>query len=270
MTRLFGCICNQPERLNAALEPARERLIANAPIARWGLGYIHSGQVLLRLHPRTAETDVDFFEATDGIRSDYVIGATCNSDGLGGNENTPPFRFRRWMFAMEDANDAATEWSEFNEAISEQIPGYLRRNMSGKTASEHIFHLLLAMLSDGAKMDHPNLEMVEARDALRGTLAAVYSQLTRLGASVTPGNLIVTNGRFMLAARLGGPLHIRQFREQLDDKRPESQFKSVLIVSGASGLDDESSSDANGFEIVPEGQLVQISREVLAERVPLS
>ena len=60
MTRLFGCICNQPQRLDEALESVRGMLVAAPPVARWGLGYVHSGEVLLTLHPRQAAGEVAF------------------------------------------------------------------------------------------------------------------------------------------------------------------------------------------------------------------
>ena len=253
------------------LEPTRSALIAAEPVSRWGVGYIDSGHVLLRLHPRSAQGAVDFFEATDGLCTDYMIAAACRDDGLSGNANTPPFRFRNWMFAMgeprepESAPPESSEqscWNEINEVLREHIPSFLRRNMMGKTASEHVFHLLLAMLNDGGRMEHPNLTVSEATDALRGALALMFSQLTKLGVTALPGNLIVTNGRFMLAARLAGPLFVRQYREPLDPKRPENQFKSALVIS--TYIEPN-----HGFEAVLERQVVQISRDVRVERVSL-
>jgi glutamine amidotransferase len=260
MTRLFGCVCNQHERFRAAIEPVRSVLVAPGPLARWGLGYVHSSQVLLSLNPRVSETGVDFFEAAAKLKTDYLIAAAHEADGLKGNANTQPFRFRSWLFAMEGGIAA---FDDVAPGLLEHIPPYLRRNMRGKTAAEHVFHLYLAMLHDAGNMDHPNLDPADGQRALRDTLAFTLSQITRSGGSTGPGNIIVTNSRFMLAARLEKPLFVRQFREQLDPKREESQLKSVLAVSS-----DEHPGE--GFEEVPLGQVLTIHRSVLAEISPLS
>lgn len=259
MTRLFGCICNQPERFKAVVEPVRAALVAPAPVARWGLGYVHSSEVLLLRNPRVSETEVDLFEAMENLATDYLIAATSPADGLKGNANTQPYRFRRWMFAMDDGID---QLDEVGPALLEHIPEYLRRNIKGKTASELVFHLFLAMLHDAGRMDHPNLEPVEGCRALRDALAFTCSQVTRAGGSSGPGNIIVTNSRFMLAARLDRPLYIRQFREHLDPKRVESQLKAVLAISA-------DAEPGEGFEEVPPRQVVAVHRSVLSEIVPL-
>ena len=101
MTRLFGCICNQPQRLDEALESVRTVLVARAPVSRWGLGYVHSGEVLLTLHPRQASSEVDFYALLAGLNSDYMIGWAGAEDELRGDANTQPFRYRRWFFAQE-------------------------------------------------------------------------------------------------------------------------------------------------------------------------
>lgn len=259
MTRLFGCVCNQPERFRAAIEPVRHALVAEGPVARWGLGYVHSSHVLLSLNPRVSETGVDFFEAAENIKTDYLIAAAHEADGLKGNANTQPFRFRGWMFAMEGSIDG---FADVAPVLLEHIPQYLRRNMRGKTAAEHVFHLLLAMMHDAGNMDHPNLEPADAKRALRDALAFTLSKITERGVTQHLGNIAVTNSRFMLVARLGKPLFARQFREQLDPKRPESQLKSVLAVSC-----DENPGE--GFEEVPPNQILMIHRNVLAEITPL-
>lgn len=259
MTRLFGCICNQPERFKAVVEPVRAALIARAPVARWGLGYVHSSEVLLLRNPRVSETDVDLFEALEGLSTDYAIAATSPADGLKGNANTQPYRFRRWMWAMDGTVD---KLDEVGPQILEFVPEYLRRNIKGKTASEMLFHLFLAMLHDAGRMDHPNLEPLEGSRALRDALAFTFSQITRAGGAKGPGNIIVTNSRFMLAVRLDAPLFVRQYREHIDPKRAESQLKAVLTL-------DCDENPGEGFEEVPQRQVIAVHRNVLSEIIPL-
>jgi glutamine amidotransferase len=259
MTSLFGCICNQPGRLTEALESVRGALVSGGPVARWGLGYVQAGQVLLSLHPRTAETGVDFYEQIEAIKSDYLVVASNGADGLKGNANTQPFRFRQWMFAQEGS---IADFESVMPAFLEHIPPYLQRNMRGKAPSEHIFHLFLSMLHDSGRLDDPNLPAEESRRALRDTLALVFSVLTKSGGESTLGNIVITNSRTMVGVRLGGPLYVRRFKELTDARRPETQFKSVTLIS-AEELPGE------GFEAIPERSVVEISRDVDARVIGL-
>src|ERR1043165_1793642 len=101
--KLFACICNQPQRLPVALAPVRAALIAQPPVSRWGLGYIQGGDVLLVRTPKSSNTPVDLAgPLTAEIKTDCVIAQAMRDEGAtpGGTDNTPPFRFRRWMFAQ--------------------------------------------------------------------------------------------------------------------------------------------------------------------------
>ena len=51
---LFACMCNQPQRLSAALAPVRSVLLAQPPVSRWGLAYSQGGDVLLVRTPKSS------------------------------------------------------------------------------------------------------------------------------------------------------------------------------------------------------------------------
>lgn len=260
MTRLFGFICNQPQALGRALDPVRQVLVAPGPVARWGLGYVQSGEVLLSKHPRGTETSVDFFEALEKLASDYVIGAAVGEpDGLEGNANTQPFRFRRWLFAQEGQIE---NFAEVMPALLEHVPDYLQRNITGRMSGEYVFHLFLSMLHDSGNIDDPNLDLTATRRALRDTVAFAESLISRTGARGGPGNVLLTNSRSMLAVRLGGPMFVRRLKEQTDPKLPESQFRAVLCVSAAEN-------PGEGFEELPARSAVAISRDIKTDIVDL-
>jgi predicted glutamine amidotransferase len=264
MTRLFGCICNQPQRLDEALEGVRTILVAKAPVARWGLGYVHSGEVLLTLHPRQAGSEVDFYALLAGLNSDYVIGWAGQEDALRGDANTQPFRYRRWFFAQENQAAAATSKSaELMPQLLQHIPDYLRRNIRGRSPAELVFHLFLAMLHDAGTLDDPNLAPTHIRRALRDAVALVDSVAEKAGSAWEHGNIVLSNSRSMMAVRLGEPLLVRRLKQQKDPRRPESQFKAVLVVSSPD-LRGE-----NGFEELPARSAVAISRDVTTDIVEL-
>jgi glutamine amidotransferase len=258
MTRLFGCICNQPQALGRALEPVRFALVAEGPISCWGLGYVQGGEVCLKLHPRGSREGVDFYAALASLQSDYVIGSAApDPDGPKGNANTQPFRFRQWIYAQEGQ---VGNFDNARSRVLEHIPGYLQRNIQGATSAESMFHLFLAMLHDAGNLDDPNLELTATRRALRNSLAFVDSLLGENREE--RGNIICSNSRSMIAVRRGRPLYLRRLKEQADPKLPESQFRAVLAVS----------SDANpgeGFEEVPPGKAVAVRRDISTEIVDL-
>ena len=263
MTRLFGCICNQPQRLDEALEGVRTVLVAPAPVSRWGLGYVHSGEVLLTLHPRQAATDVDFYALLAGLNSDYMIGWAGAEDDLRGDANTQPFRYRRWFFAQETAAAPGGGNAEVQAQLQQHIPDYLRRNIRGRSPAEMVFHLFLSMLHDAGTLDDPNLAPTHIRRALRDTVALVDSMADKAGTRWEHGNIVLSNSRSMMAVRLGEPLQVRRLKQQKDPRRPESQFKAVLVVS-SQDLRGES-----GFEELPPRSAVAISRDVNTDIVEL-
>ena len=262
MTRLFGCICNQPQRLDEALEGVRAALVARAPVARWGLGYVHSGEVLLTLHPRQAPGEVDFHALLSGLNSDYMIGWAGADDELRGDANTQPFRYRRWIFAQEGPGPRSDLLADLQPRLLEHVPDYLRRNIRGRSAAELTFHLFLAMMHDAGTIDDPNLAPVHIRRALRDTVALIDTIAG--GPGIWPhGNVVLSNSRSMLGVHLDGPMVVRRLKQQADPRRPESEFKAVLVVSSPDLAGE------NGFEELPARSAVAINRDVTTDIVEL-
>ena len=259
MTRLFGCTCNEPHRVAQALEPIRESLVAKGPVARWGLGYVQAGEVLLRRHPRPSE-DVDFFRSVSELHSDYIVGCASSADGLAGNANTQPFRFRHWLFACEGGleGEAAAVDDDLQARLLEHIPGFLARNIAGKTSAEHVFHVLLGLLYDSGSLDDPNVGLDHVRRALRDTLALVYSVMTEAGSTRGPGNIVATNGRAMFAVRLDHPIVVRGFKPPDPRRGDHKHFRAVLAMSS-------DAPPAEGFEAIPPNSVLTISRELQTE-----
>lgn len=261
MTRLFGCTCNQPERLAHALEPVRTVLVAPAPVARWGLGYVQSGEVLLSRTPRRSVNPVDFYGSFARIQSDYVIGHAASDDHLSGNANTQPFRYRRWLYAQDGE---LADLAAVQEQLLEKVPGYLRRNIQGRTLGEHLFQIFLAMFESTASLDDVNLPLAESRRAL-------HAAVTLIRGIVPPtpenfGNIITTNSRSLVAARLGRPLYMRNLnvpglageRSKAKKGDRESVFRGILVLSS-------DTPPGQGFEEIPVGSVLLVSRDLRIE-----
>jgi len=271
--KLFACMCNQPQRLKAALAPVRAALLAQPPIQRWGLGYIQGGDVLLVRTPKSSTTPVDLAGPLSEIATDCAIAQAVDDDGFGGTDNTPPFRFRRWLFAQtlkpsDQAGRAALE--ALAPKLLEHIPEYLRRNIKGRTPSELVFHLFLSMLHDEGNIDDPNLPTAATRRALAATLRLVAAEIEKIHptSAAALGNVALTNGRSMVLARRDEPLRLRRLWVNSDRGEPErgpDSFRGFLLLSGGDGDPRE------GFEDVPAHHAVLISRDLqvtLADLAP--
>lgn len=255
--KLFACMCNQPQRLAAALAPVRPSLIAPPPIRRWGLGYVQGGDVLLVRTPRSSATAVDLAGPLGDIPTDCAIAIAVHgeSSAVGGTDNTPPFRFRRWLHAQTGLLDVAG-LEELGPRLLEHVPEYLRRNIKGRTPAEIAFHLFLAMLHDEGSIDDPNLPVATTRRALAASLRVIRAELDKLGKAVPMGNVALTNGRSMVVARIDEPLRLR--RLFVTGERGEREdFRGVILVSGGGDSDPH-----DGFEDVPVGHSVLISRDL--------
>jgi len=251
--KLFACMCNQPKRLWTALAPVRPVLSAAPPVTRWGLGYGQGGDVLLVRTPKSSAKPVDLAGPLAEIHTDCAIGQAMDDERFGGTDNTPPFRFRRWMFAMTgnlDLDGAAAR-------LAEQVPEYLRRNLKGKTPGELVFHVFLAMLHDEGSLDDPNVNVQATRRALSATIKLVATEQQKLDKPTKLGNLAVSNGRSMVVARIDDePLRLRKLWVNDDRGQRDESFRGVLLVSGGDG-------DASqGFEDVPARHAVLISRDL--------
>jgi glutamine amidotransferase len=252
--RLFATMCNQPQRLREAIAPVRAALVAPPPVSRWGLGYVQGGEVLLVRTPRSSAQPVDLFGPLLEINTDCAIGQAVSDQRVSGTDNTPPFRFRRWMFAQTGEPDLEEVWPR----LLEHVPDYMRRNLKGKMGAELTFHVLLAMLHDTGGVDDPNLPLATTRRAVAASLALISSELVKAGRETRLGNLIVSNGRSLIAARVDEPLWLRrlQVRGERTDRHVDDSFKGVLLVAG------HQTSPGEGFEEVPPQQTVLVSRDL--------
>jgi hypothetical protein len=267
--KLFACICNQPQRLAVALAPVRAALIAQPPVSRWGLGYIQGGDVLLVRTPRSSMSPVDLAGPLIAeIKTDCAIAQAVRDPGsaLGGTDNTPPFRFRRWMYAQTSL-DSGLFADDVAPRLLEHVPEYLRRNLKGRTPAELTFHLFLAMLHDEGNLDDPNLPPAATRRALAATLRVVGAELTRAGkASGQLGSVAVTNGRSMIVAHVDEPLRLRRLWVTGERGERDPAFRGFLLVAGADGAAEPK----DGFEDVPAERAVLISRDLQVAIADLS
>jgi glutamine amidotransferase len=232
----------------------------------YGFGYYKGNDVLLGKRPSGAPDDLTLAQLAGSVESEaLVVHARHATIGSQKDENTHPFRFRRWLFAHDGTVEA---FREVKPRLLDALPDFLRRNVEGETDSEHAFMLFLKHLREGGHLDDLD---VDAR-----TIGRALAQVTRdldvwcreAGAS-TPStlNFVATNGRVLAATRRGRPLHygllegiIPCKRDGIEPSTPESDprlrsHRQVKAVCFATYL-----RQPNGFLEVPEANVVSVGR----------
>lgn len=209
MRHLVAYFGNEPENLACALFSARAALYVRGEartVEGYGLGFVQGGDVLLQKRPRAETVEVDLYNLVKDTRADALIGRVgLAHDGSTPAEDADPFRFRSWLFGSI-AELGEETFETIREKMLESTPAFLRRNIRGRSASEHLFHLFLAFLHDAGILDQPTPSPAAVHVALRNSLTFVDGLLTEIGAAPLQIALAATNGRCFAATGCAYPI----------------------------------------------------------------
>ncbi len=160
MSHLVAYVGNEPDNMACALFSARAALYVAARRDEpegWGLGFVQGGDVLLQKRPRVETTEVDLYGLIKDLRADAVVGRVGprarRQHARRGRRSVPvPL-----VAVRLDGRDRPTPaFESVRERLLESVPAFLRRNIRGKSPSEHVFHLFLAFLHDAGILDAPS------------------------------------------------------------------------------------------------------------------
>jgi predicted glutamine amidotransferase len=239
-----------------------------APPDAYGFGHYHAGNVLLSRRPSGAPSPLSLADLVGRVDSEaLLVHARRATIGTGKDENTHPFRFRRWLFAHDGTIEA---FDRVRPLLLAHLPDFLRRNIAGDTDSEHAFMWFLKELKDAGALDDLDAEARDVGRALARTVRRLEAWSREAGEQ-RPSRLcfVATNGRTMAATRRGGPLSYALLEgivpcpiDDITDQTPESDprlrpHRRVKAVCFASRL-----LAPNGFIEVPEGSVVSVSRSL--------
>jgi glutamine amidotransferase len=242
----------------------------------YGFGHFDGGSILLGKRPTGAPAPLALGELVGGVASEaLLVHARYATVGRAKDENTHPFRFRRWLFAHDGSIEA---FDRVKPKLAAELPDFLRRNVMGDTDSEHAFMWFLKELKDENRLDELDLDAPTAARALAATVKRIET-LTREAGAQRPCrlNFVATNGRIMVASRRGAPLHYALLEgivpcrvHGIDLQTPESEpalrpHRRVKAVAFASRL-----VSPNGFIEVPEGSVVAVSRTLQVTVSPVN
>lgn len=232
----------------------------------YGFGYYKGNDVLLGKRPSGAPGPFSLTQLAGSVDSEALLAhARYATVGAQKDENTHPFRFRRWLFAHDGTVEA---FPEVRPRLLAALPDFLRRNVEGETDSEHAFMLFLKYMREAGHLDDLDADARTAGRALARVTRDLETWSREAGASrPCTLNFVVTNGRIMAATRRGRPLHYALLegimpckRDGLELGAPESDprvrpHRQVKAVCFATYL-----RQANGFLEVPEASAVSVSR----------
>ena len=275
---MLGGIVNDPNRLSCCLYPIRESLVISGESNKqgWGIGYIQEDEVLVKKRPEAADRPINFFDLTRDLIANIFIGHVRTATVGGWKiENTHPFRYRSWMFAHQGTIE---HFSNIKKHLLSSIPNFLSRNIRGETDSEHLFHLFLSRIHDKGVMDDPNLDVKVIAEALKGTIAHIDAMAVEAGGKEHSAiNIMVSNGRVILATCRGRPLYVYS-SGGVDDcelcqnaslkggasykKKPHEYQRSVILASEVAG-------PILGWEEVAGNSMVMVNQKLDVEQIPL-
>ena len=110
----------------------------------YGFGYYTPTDVLLGKRPSSASRLLTLEELVGEVDTEAVlVHARCATVGSYKDENTHPFRYRRWLFAHTGTIEG---FDASRPALLASLPDHFRRGIHGETDSEHAFALFLDVL----------------------------------------------------------------------------------------------------------------------------
>ncbi len=269
MAAVVAILQNDPNLLRCQVRRLQDHVSIVEPERQpdaYGFGYYKGNDVLLGKRPSGAPGALTLTQLAGGVDSEaLLVHARYATVGGHKDENTHPFRFRRWLLA-HDGTVAA--FRDVKPRLVAALPDFLRRHIEGDTDSEHAFMLFLHHLREGGRMDDLDVDARIVGKALARTVRDLSTWSREAGAR-EPGtlNFVVTNGRVLAATRSGRPLHYALLegilpcaREGLGLSTPESDprmrpHRQVKAVCFATRL-----LQPNGFLEVPEASVVAVSR----------
>jgi predicted glutamine amidotransferase len=234
----------------------------------YGFGYYQAGNVLVGKRPIGAPAALSLPDLVGRVDSEaLLVHARRATIGKAKDENTHPFRLRRWLFAHDGTIEG---FDRVRPKLVAALPDFLRRNVIGDTDSEHAFMYFLKLLKDENLIDDLDLDAQTAGRALARTVRQIEAWCRDVGEG-KPSRLcfVATNGRVLVATRRGGPLFyallegivpcaldgIALDTPESDPRvRPHRRVKAVCFASRLLA--------PNGFIEVPEGSVVSVSRSL--------
>jgi predicted glutamine amidotransferase len=160
-------------------------------------------------------------------------------------ENTPPFRYRNWLFAQRGTIDG---FDQIRSPLLERLPEFLRCNLRGETDGEAMFYSFLSCLDEDIGLDCDRISAARIREALRSALSRGDQLLARAGQPAAALDWFVSDGEHLVSLHRTGTMMYRRFEapEELEALLPEGPpaapphpFRCSVLASGLDTLPEK-------------------------------
>jgi predicted glutamine amidotransferase len=247
MSRVLALVGNRPDVCGVAAKKYAHllRVETHGKALGWGIGFYQAGEALLRRRPLD-DRDVIEIAALNDVSSGLLI-AQIRTPGVGDlrTENTPPFRYRDWLFAQRGTIDG---FDQIRAALLERVPEFLRCNLRGETDGEAMFYTFLSCLDEAIGLDRDRINAAQIRDALRGALSRANQLLARAGHPEASLDWFVSDGEHLVSLHRTTTMMYRRFEapEELEALLPEGPpgaslhpFRCSVLASGLDELPEK-------------------------------
>ncbi len=232
-----------------------------------GAGWFSDGNVLLQRYASAARPESLELLGPDLESDALIVHSAALPLGMSLEENTQPFRFRRWLFALL----GQISGPHFRADVQELIPGFLGRSVRGSTESEWVFALFLAQLREVGHIDDSQLAPLTSAQVLGKTVRTVEKLSGARGDAM---NLLATNDQVLLAARLGpDPMYFRLLEGTPTcdlhnlDGRAESQSAVRAHLRRRSVVVATQVTNPAGWIEIESGSAIAVGRNLHVEQV---
>jgi glutamine amidotransferase len=240
MSRVLALVGNRPDVCGVAAKKYAHLLQVetHGKALGWGIGFYQAGEALLRRRPLD-DREVIEIAALNDISAGLII-AQIRTPGVGAlrTENTPPFRYRDWLFAQRGT---IAGFDQVRDPLLERLPEFLRCNMRGETDGEAMFYSFLSCLDEAVGLDRDRISALQIREALRGAALRADQLLARSAQAEATIDWFVSDGEHLVALHRTGTMMYRRFEapEELEALLPEGPpgaslhpFRCSVIASG--------------------------------------
>lgn len=202
MSVVFAALTSDPNLLRCELHRLAGQVLLQAEQRSnaVGVGAYAQDEVLLRRF--ASDSDLTLDSLAPPQESDALLYHAGRLPlGLSPEDNTQPFRARRWLFAHQGSVHG---FEQLRAGLMASLPEHLQRLVRGGTDSEVLFALFLRHLRDVGRTDDPRLEATLAGPLLADTAREVAKAGADAGVPRTSTlNLVATNGSLLVACRSG-------------------------------------------------------------------
>jgi predicted glutamine amidotransferase len=240
MSRVLALVGNRPDVCGVAAKKYAHLLQVetHGKALGWGIGFYQAGEALLRRRPLD-DREVIEIAALNDISAGLII-AQIRTPGVGAlrTENTPPFRYRDWLFAQRGT---IAQFDQIRDPLLERLPEFLRCNMRGETDGEAMFYSFLSCLDEATGLDRDRISAAQIREALRAAVARADQLLEGVNQPAASIDWFVSDGECLVALHRTGTMMYRRFEapEELEALLPEGPpgaslhpFRCSVIASG--------------------------------------